>query len=177
MQNSKESREENFLTRYNVPCKERRRMKEQILAVQRIHQCLPEQWLNPCGTLQFVPGMSTGCSTIFVQKMNCVQSMQRRADYVLKVRCLYHSTMIADELLRWHSADKLCCRLIKVAGCSTAPGNNFLLIFCSGYWHSLAGLQILRFGSPRWKSVISLRFCGFHRRQFYAETAIPFQRM
>ena len=50
--------------------------------------------------------------------------------------------MIADELLRWLSADKLCCRLIKVAGCSTAPGNNFLLIFCSDYWHSLAGLQM-----------------------------------
>ena len=50
--------------------------------------------------------------------------------------------MIADELLRWLSADKLCCRLIKVARCSTAPGNNFLLIFCSDYWHSLAGLQM-----------------------------------
>ena len=50
--------------------------------------------------------------------------------------------MIADELLRWLSADMLCCRLIKVAGCSTAPGNNFLLIFCSDYWHSLAGLQM-----------------------------------
>ena len=36
MQNSKESREENFLARYNVPCKELRRMKEQILAVQRM---------------------------------------------------------------------------------------------------------------------------------------------
>ena len=36
MQNSKESREENFLTRYNVPCKELRGMKEQILAVQRM---------------------------------------------------------------------------------------------------------------------------------------------
>ena len=50
--------------------------------------------------------------------------------------------MISDEPLRWFSADKLCCRLIKVAGCSTAPGNNFLLIFCSDYWHSLAGLQM-----------------------------------
>lgn len=35
---------------------------------RRIHQCLPEQGLNPCGTLQFVPGTSTGCSTIFAQK-------------------------------------------------------------------------------------------------------------
>ena len=51
--------------------------------------------------------------------------------------------MISDELLRWFSADKLCCRLIKVAGCLTAPGNNFLLFFCSAYWHSLAGLRAL----------------------------------
>ena len=37
--------------------------------------------------------------------------------------------MISDEPLRWFSADKLYCRLIKVAGCSTAPGNKFLMIF------------------------------------------------
>lgn len=67
--------------------------------------------------------------------------------------------MVSDEPLRWFSADKLCCRLIKVAGCSTAPGNKFLMIFCSGYWHSLAGLQ-LQYADRVAKSWCDLSMCA-----------------
>ena len=73
VQNSKESREENFLTRYHVPCKELRRMKEQILAVQRMHSCVREKGLDTCADCEQMDECPTLGQIAVKGKLTCIR--------------------------------------------------------------------------------------------------------